>query len=156
MVMKSSEITFTADSIGKFARVCGFTADASRAAAVGDFATRVQSLPAFARKMLAHIAELAYSEHHDGRKPGVAYFPELHETSGVGVDEMYALLQEIECAGLIRLEGEYPFQNVVPADVQLSGQASWPVLHDVARFCSSKRIPLRDLLVDLRFDEWAR
>jgi hypothetical protein len=120
-----------------------------------EFARRLRSISKFERKLLAHVAELAYSEHRDGRKPGVAYFPELHETSGVGVDEMYALLQEIERAGLIRLEGEYPFQDVVPADVQLANQQAWPLLRDLVRFSIAEKIPLRELLVDLRFDDLA-
>jgi hypothetical protein len=153
--MKTTDITLAAAGIARFARVCGFTADASHAAALADFAARLQSLPAFARKMLAHIAALAYSEHQDARKPGVAYFPELHETSGVGVDEMYALLQEIERAGLVRLEGEYPFQDVVPAGIPVAAAAPWEILRDLTHFCFSQQISLRDLLLNCAFDELA-
>lgn len=150
--MNSSSTIFTPSGLSGFARVCGFTPDPVRAAALGDFVARVSSLPSFARKMLAHIAALAYREHKDARRPGVAYFPELHETSGVGVDEMYELLQKIESAGLISLEGEYPFQDVVAASMTLSQQDPWPILRDLAHFCSSQKISLSDLLVDSRFD----
>jgi hypothetical protein len=148
-------MTDIAVSLARFGQVCGFAPDPSRVAAVEEFARRVQSLPEFERKLLAHVAELAYSEHQDGRKPGVAYFPELHETSGVGVDEMYGLLQKIEGAGFIRLEGEYPFQDVVPVDTQLTKQEGWPLLRDLVRFSTAEKISLRELLADLRFDELA-
>lgn len=66
----------------------------------------------YARKLLAHIAELASRKHEDGRKVGVAYLPEVHESCGLDVDAMYGCLKELEQAGLVRVEGEYPFEEV--------------------------------------------
>lgn len=143
-------------AIGRFGRVCGFTPDPPRAAAVAAVAGRLGSLPEYARKLLALVTELAYREHNDGRKRGAAYLPELHETCGLGVDEMYAVLNQLESAGFIRIEGEYPFQDVALPKVALADKPeSWALMLDVARFCASEHIPLRDLIVDLRFDRLA-
>jgi hypothetical protein len=136
-------------SIGRFARVCGFNPDNQRSQAVAEYMARLRRLPEYSRKMLAHLVELAYQPHKDGRKFGAAYLPEISETSGIGVDEMYAVLQELERAELIRLEGEYPFQDVLIAD---EPTASWPLMRDLAQFASSEHVPLRDLVVDLRTD----
>jgi hypothetical protein len=136
-------------AIGKFARVCGFTADEARASALAAYIERLRAIPEFARKLLAQIAELAYRKHEDGRKFGAAYLPELHETCGLGVDEMYAVLRELEAGGFIRMEGKYPFQDVLPAD---EPEMHWPILADLARFCSAEKLPVRELIVDLRTD----
>lgn len=66
----------------------------------------------YARRLLAHIVELAQREHQDGRKPGVAYLPEVHESCGLDVDAMYGCLKELQQAGLVAVEGEYPFEEV--------------------------------------------
>ena len=134
--------------IGRFGEVCGFAADAAHAESFGKFVTRLRSLPESARKLLAHIAELAYREHHDGRKPGVAYLPELHETCGLGVDEMYGLLKQLEQGEFVRVEGEYPFQDVVPREIS----PAWEVMRDLWRFCQAEKIALRDVVVDLKVD----
>jgi hypothetical protein len=141
-------------SIGGFGKVCGFAGDAGHADGFGKFATRLRALPESARKLLAHIAELAYREHHDGRKPGAAYLPELHETCGIGVDEMYALLRQLEQGGFVHVEGEYPFQDVVLKGVALPG-AEWSLMQDLWCFCTAEQIPLRDVVVDLKFDSLA-
>jgi hypothetical protein len=133
--------------IGRFARVCGFPDDPQRRRAVAEYITRLRRLPEFSRKLFAHLAELAYRPHDDARRFGVAYLPELSETSGLGVDEMYAMLQELERAELIRMEGEYPFQDVLIADEPV---ASWSLMRDLAQFSAAERVPLRDIIVDLR------
>jgi hypothetical protein len=145
--------TRTQDEIGidRFGRVCGFRADAEHGEAFGRFAARLRALPESARKLLAHITELAYREHHDARKPGVAYLPELHETCGLGVDEVYELLKQLEQGEFVRVEGEYPFQDVVPRE--LSG--GWEVMQDLWGFCQLERMAVRDLVVDMRFDRLA-
>ena len=134
-------------SIRRFARVCGFSADELRALAASAFFERLRELPEFSRKLLANIAELAYRPHGDGRKLGAAYLPELHESCGLGVDEMYALLRELEGSGFIRMEGEYPFQDVLPAGALPS---SWEIEGDLVKFCAAEKLSLRDLMVELR------
>jgi DNA-binding transcriptional ArsR family regulator len=73
---------------------------------------KLNSVPEYARKLLAHIVELVHRKHEDARKPGVAYLPEVHESCGLDVDAMYAHLKELEQAGLVVVEGEYPFEEV--------------------------------------------
>ena len=135
--------------IARFAKVCGFAADEPHAHAVSVFTERLRTVPEFARKLLAHVIAMAYREHRDVRKPGTTYLPELHETCGLGVDEMYSVLGQLEAAKLIVIEGEYPFQDVVLAD---SAEFQWALTRDLAQFCASERVALRDLIVDLRFD----
>lgn len=138
-------------AIGRFARVCGFGDDPGHVEAFSKFAGRLRLLPESARKLLVHITELAFREHHDGRKPGAAYLPELHETCGVGVDEMYELLKQLEQSGFVRIEGEYPFQDVALQHVGVA-RTEWPLMQDLWRFCKLEQISLRDVLVDLKFD----
>jgi hypothetical protein len=135
--------------IGKFGRVCGFPPDEARSAALAAFVERLRALPKFTRKLLAQIAGLAYRKHEDARKLGAAYLPELHETCGLGVDEMYVLLHELEDAGFIHMEGDYPFQDVLPAG---DPELHWVILRDLTQFCCDEKVPLRDLIVDLRTD----
>jgi len=141
--------------IAKLGRVCGFAPDAAKSAAVVVVAERLRSLPEFTRKLLAHVIDLTYREHHDGRKSGTAYLPEVYETCGIGVDEMYAELQRLERSGFIHLEGEYPFQDIVPLDVHLEDQSLWPFMRDLAAFCAAEKISLRDFIVDLQFGRLA-
>ncbi len=137
--------------IGRFGQVCGFPEDAGHAEALAQFAARLREVPADGRKLLAHATELAYREHHDGRKQGVAYLPELHETCGLGVDEMYGLLNQLAQSEFIQVEGEYPFQDVALNAIALR-DCQWPVMRDLWRFCNAERIALRDVVVDLDFE----
>ena len=74
--------------------------------------------------------------------------PELHETCGLDADAMYALLKELESAGSIRVEGQYPFQDVVPT----AGGGDWPLIVNLARYCAAEGLPLKDVIVDLKFE----
>lgn len=138
-------------TIGRFGQLCGFAADAGHTNAFLEFAVRLRALPESSRKLLAHIAELAYREHHDGRKPGAAYLPELHETCGIGVDEMYDLLKELEQAGFVRMEGEYPFQEVAVNSVRVS-EKDWVIARDLWQLSNKEPRVLRDVIVHLQFD----
>ena len=126
-----------------------FPLDPAHASAVAEFTKRLQALPVADRKLLAHVAAFAYRDHPDQRKPGAAYLPELHETCGLGVDEMYSMLRHLETAGFVRVEGSYPFEDVFVCD---EPQLQWPILGDLVRFCSGGEVSLNDLVVDLRFD----
>ena len=113
-----------------------------------DFAEHLGSVSERARKLLTSVAELAYHGRGQQRKPDVAYLPELYESCGLGVEEMYPLLNELRESRFIEVEDKYPFE-----DVRISPAASgWNVLGAIARFCDSESVPLRDVLVDLRFD----
>ena len=108
-----------------------------------DFRIRLEQVPPYARKLLAQAADLAYGTHHEERLPDVAYLPELHESCGLDVDAMYAILHELESARLIDLEGEYPFQDV---------KLLYPELRDYLRLSTERKHSLHEVLGELRFD----
>jgi hypothetical protein len=114
-----------------------------------DFQVRLRSLSPDARKLFAHIADLAMRSHAAARKPNAAYLPELHETCGLDVDGMYGLLNELREAAFIQLEGEYPFQNVLLAPDVKTG---WLVIADLHQFCALEKISLREVIVEPNFD----
>src|SRR5579859_8032823 len=75
-------------------------------------AERLRSISERARKLLVHITELAYRGRGQQRKPDVAYLPELYESCGLGVEEMYPLLKELKAAAFIDVEDYYPFEDI--------------------------------------------
>ena len=135
-------------AIDRFAQVCGFAPDANKQAAVLAFESTLRSLSPAARKLLAHIADLATRSHRASRRENAAYMPELHETCGLDPDAMYGLLKELESAGSVRVEGQYPFQDVVPT----AGGGDWPLIVNLARYCAAEGLPLKDVIVDLKFE----
>ena len=116
------------------------------AADVGEFSQRLHSVSEQARKLLAHIAELAYHGRGQQRKPDVAYLPELHESCGLDVEAMYSLLSELQRAKLVRLEDRYPFED---AKI-LPSSSGWNALESLAKFCETQKLVLREVLVDFR------
>ena len=113
-----------------------------------NFAERLRSVSERARKLLAHIAEMGYHGRGKERKPDVAYLPELYESSGLDVESMYELLKELQRARFIAVEERYPFE-----DVKILPCASgWNALAAISQFCGSTTVPLRDILVELRFE----
>lgn len=118
----------------------------AHAADVREFSERLQSVSEQARKLLAHIAELAYHGRGQQRKPDVAYLPELHESCGLDVESMYSLLGELQGASLVRLEDPYPFEDVKI----LPSSSGWKVLAALANFCETQKLVLREVLVDFR------
>jgi len=135
-------------SIERFARVCGFTPDAARQSAVAALESSLRSLSPGARKLLAHIADLATRSHGASRRENAAYLPELHETCGLDPDAMCGLLKDLESAGSVQIEGQYPFQDVMLAPAA----QGWPLVADLARYCATEKLSLRDVIVDLKFD----
>lgn len=135
-------------SIERFARACGFIPDAAKQSAVAAFESTLRSLSPGGRKLLAHIADLATRSHGASRRENAAYLPELHETCGLDPDAMYGILKELESAGSVQIEGQYPFQDVVLAPAA----QGWPLVADLARYCASEKLSLRDVIVDLKFD----
>jgi len=118
----------------------------AHSAEVREFSERLHSVSEQARKLLAHIAELAYHGRGQQRKPDVAYLPELHESCGLDVDAMYSLLSELQNAKLVRLEDPYPFE-----DVQiLPSSSGWNAVEALAKFCETQKLVLREVLVDFR------
>ena len=111
-----------------------------------EFSERLHSVSAQARKLLAHIAELAYHGRGQQRKSDVAYLPELHESCGLDVEAMYSLLNELQGARLVQLEDPYPFEDVKI----LPSSSGWNALEAVAKFCETQTLVLREVLVDFR------
>ncbi len=90
------------------------------------------------------IARQAYHGALRSKPPGIATMPEVHEACGLDVDAMYSVLRILREAGLIKVEGEYPFEEIRLADS--SG------IREILERCESAAIPLEDVVVDLRFD----
>lgn len=113
-----------------------------------DLATRLGSVSERARKLLVSIAEMAYHGRGQDRQPDVAYLPELYESTGLDVESMYALLHELQAARLIAVEDPYPFEDIRV----LPCASGWNALAAVSRFAESGKVPLRDMIVDLRLE----
>ena len=112
-----------------------------------EFAERLRPLSERARKLLASIAELAYHRRGQQRRPDVAYLPELYESCGLGVEEMYPLLNELREHGFVEVEDKYPFE-----DVKIAAPSGLNPVAAVVQSCESNGIPLREVLVDLHFE----
>ena len=67
-----------------------------------------------ARKLLAVIARQADHGTLRSKAPGVATLPEVHEACGLDPEPMQVLLKELCDAGWVRIEGEYPFEELRP------------------------------------------
>ena len=113
-----------------------------------DFASQLRSLSERARKLLVSVAEMAYHGRGQERRPDVAYLPELYESTGLDVESMYTLLQELQQARLVAVEDPYPFEDIKI----LAFPSGWNALEAIARFAEVEETPLRDILVDLRFE----
>lgn len=120
----------------------------ARAEELRDFSQRLLGVSEQARKLLVHIAQLAYHGRGQQRKVDVAYLPELHESCGLDVDAMYALLKELRAAKFIEVEDQYPFEDVKI----LPMRSGWNALAAIARFSEDQKIALRDILVEGHFD----
>jgi hypothetical protein len=115
-------------------------------AAFDELQPRLKLVSERARKLLVQVGEMAYEVKLARRAPDTAYLPELYDSCGIGVEEMYPLLQELNAAKLVELEGAYPFEDV---HVPKAGNGSIP-LADLAHYCDEHQVPLRDVVVDLR------
>lgn len=117
-------------------------------AAFDELAPLLARVPERARKLLVQVGDLAYEVKLARRAPDTAYLPELFDSCGIGVEEMYPLLKELHDAKLIEVEGDYPFEGV---HVPKSPNGNIP-LADLAHYCDENKVSLRDVLVDLRGD----
>ena len=147
--MKPTEQIVADKDITRFAKACGFEADGSPQGAFTRFQSQLTSLSLAARKLLAHITDLATRSESSDRRKNAAYLPELHETCGLDVDAMYELLRELERASFVQLEGDYPFQDVLLVP---DSETQWLVLADLAKFCSSEKLSLREILANMKFE----
>jgi hypothetical protein len=67
-----------------------------------------------AQKLLTVIAQQADHGTLRSKAPGVATLPEVHEACGLDPEPMQVLLKELSDAGWLRIEGEYPFEELRP------------------------------------------
>ena len=119
-----------------------------QAADLLDLAARLRSVSERARKLLASIAEMAHHGRGQERQTDAAYLPELYESTGLDVESMYTLLQELQAERLIAVEDPYPFE-----DIKILPCASgWNALAAIYHFSEVEKVPLRDIIVDLRFE----
>jgi hypothetical protein len=79
-----------------------------------------------ARKLLAVIAQQADHGTLRSKPPGVATLPEVHEACGLDPEPMQYLLKELSDAGWLRIEGEYPFEELRPSVAVLADLAKEP------------------------------
>lgn len=121
------------------------SADAARSA-MQRLAPQLLTVSPRARKLLLQIAELAYESPLKERSSDTAYFPELYDSCGLGVEEMYELLRELHAAKLIELEGDYPFE-----DVKIPTGNTGP-LADLTHYYEGNKAALREAIVEMRPD----
>ena len=72
------------------------------------------SVSAAAQKLLAVIVNQAEHCTLRSKAPGVATMPEVHEACGLDPEPMQVLLRELSDAGMLRIEGDYPFEELRP------------------------------------------
>ena len=129
-------------SIRAIARQEGWDAPttAQRAEEFQGFVARVTNVSRGARKLLTLIAEQAPTEvEHE------ALMPRLHEACGLDPEEMDRYLHELGDANLIRIDGQYPFEQVAPA-AEASG---WAPMESLAVLAKQKGVILRDALGEM-------
>ena len=71
-------------------------------------------LPVLARKLLEVIKQQAAHGTLRSKAPGVATMPEVHEACGLDPEPLQEMVAVLARAGLIRVEGEYPFEELRP------------------------------------------
>jgi hypothetical protein len=103
---------------------------------------RLQQVSPQAAKLYARMVEMSRSGRGQARSQDAAYLPELYESCGVTVEEMYAYIEELKKARLIEVEGEYPFEDAKIVDAAEAG-----VLADEA---VKRKQLLSDVLAELQ------
>ena len=81
---------------------------------MSDSTKPLTELSTSARKLLTVIAQQADHGTLRSKAPGVATLPEVHEACGLDPEPMQVLLKELVDAGWLRIEGEYPFEELRP------------------------------------------
>jgi hypothetical protein len=119
-------------------------------------ADRLMLVPENSRKLLARIVELAYQRksrdqekdkdrgRDNDRRPNTVYFPELHESCGLDVEAMYETLKPLQSAGLIEIDDQYPFEEIVLVAQSPSGENA---LAELVRKCERANVSVWDVIV---------
>ncbi len=72
------------------------------------------NLPPLAWKLLEVIKQQAAHGTLRSKAAGVATMPEVHEACGLDPEPLNEMVKALERAGLLRIEGEYPFEELRP------------------------------------------
>jgi flagellar motor switch protein FliG len=105
-----------------------------------DFFERLARVSRGARKLLTLIAEQAPTEQEHE-----ALMPRLHEACGLDPEEMDRYLHELQSASLIRIDGQYPFEQIAPT-AETSGIVPMDL---IAKTAKQKNVVLRDAIGEL-------
>ena len=111
-----------------------------RAAEFGSYVERLGKVSPAARKLLSLVAEQAPKEpNHE------ALMPRLHEACGLDPEEMDRYLHELRDAALIRIDGQYPFEQIAPA----TEPSGWSPTESLAAFARFRGVDLREALSEI-------
>ena len=129
-------------TLASLARVAGWN-EAERqqhAPELRGFFERLTGVSRGARKLLTLIAEQAPTEQEHE-----ALMPRLHEACGLDPEEMDRYLHELQSARLIRIDGQYPFEQIAPT-AEASGMVPMEL---IAKSAKQKNVILRDAIGEL-------
>jgi DNA-binding IclR family transcriptional regulator len=98
-----------------------------------------------ARKLLSVIVKEAYNGPIRSKPAGVATPAEILEACGIDVGEFYSLLVSLTELGLIRVSGDYPFE-----EIRLTGGAF--AAQQIAKYCIASGTPIDEVLARLDAD----
>ena len=110
---------------------------------------RLRLLPVQARRLLCVIVRQAYHGTLRSKTPGRATMPEIHEACGLDVDELHELLALLREAGLVSVEGSYPFE-----EIRLEGQPAQDaqIWEAVLHRCDVANIELESVIVNMEHE----
>jgi len=115
---------------------------AVRSAELAALIDKLGQVSVAARKLLTLVAEQAPAEpQHE------ALMPRLHEACGLDPEEMDRYLNELRLAELIRVDGQYPFQQIAVA----STDSGWNAVDSLIRLARAAKVEPRGAFGDLDF-----
>jgi hypothetical protein len=103
---------------------------------------RLGEVPANARKLFCVVVRQAYHGPIHPKLPGVATPVEILEACGLDVGEFYSLLAVLQDRSLLKVSGEYPFE-----EIKLTSEAA--VAEAIADRCAKAGVPLEEPFVSL-------
>lgn len=131
-------------SVDQLARLEGWTAEQRevRTRELTALIAKLGTVSPSARKLLTLVAEQAPAEpQHE------ALMPRLHEACGLDPEEMDRHLAELRRAGLVRVDGQYPFEQIAVTTSESGWDAVASLIH-LAREC---KLEPREAFAELDF-----
>ena len=115
---------------------------AVRSAELTALLKKLSQVSVAARKLLTLVAEQAPTEpQHE------ALMPRLHEACGLDPEEMDRYLSELRRAGLIRVDGQYPFEQIAVA----STDSGWDAVASLICLARAAKAEPREAFGELDF-----